>query len=216
MPIRNETADAALARLRAVAHGLAATPWAAQFDYHVLSDTDRPDIAAREAAVINEWMAAAPGTRIFYRRRSRNGGYKAGNIAEFLDRCHARYEFFLPLDADSSMGAAAILRLLAGKAFEVGQLLERAIEAGRGHLEPVVVDVLDLEHALQLVAYGGAIVDRDAALDVEEDAQQAALGRELDIHEFVPQSGHHLLDQSLDIRSHLPAPPLRRHVGRHK
>lgn len=112
MPIRNETADAALARLRAVAHGLAATPWAAQFDYHVLSDTDRPDIAAREAAVINEWMAAAPGTRIFYRRRSRNGGYKAGNIAEFLDRCHARYEFFLPLDADSSMGAAAILRLV--------------------------------------------------------------------------------------------------------
>ena len=53
-------------------------------------------------------------------------------------------------------------------------------------------------------------------LDVEEDTQQAALGRELDIDEFVSQSGHHLLDQSLDVRSHLPAPPLRRHVGRHK
>ena len=158
---------------------------------------------------------------------------KLGHQACFLDVVEGQQHFALlgaqrhravlhPLDHTHEIALIADrqrkadLRLLAGKAFEVGQLLERAIEAGRGHLEPVVVDVLDLEHALQLVAYGGAIVDRDAALDVEEDAQQAALGRELDIHEFVSQSGHHLLDQSLDVRSHLPAPPLRRHIGHHK
>lgn len=112
LPIRNETAETALARIEAVAADLAATPYAGRFDYHVLSDTDRPDIALREERLVALWAARAPGTRIFYRRRSRNAGFKAGNIAEFLDRCHADYDLFLPLDADSVMGAPAVLRLI--------------------------------------------------------------------------------------------------------
>ncbi|MEO1309184.1 MAG: glucans biosynthesis glucosyltransferase MdoH [Pseudomonadota bacterium] len=45
-------------------------------------------------------------------RRNENSGYKAGNIAEFLDRCGNRYDYFLPLDADSTMGPEAILRMI--------------------------------------------------------------------------------------------------------
>lgn len=112
LPIRNETAEAALARVETLAAALAATPWAGQFAFHVLSDTDRPGIAAREERLVAEWIRRAPGTRIHYRRRADNAGFKAGNIAEFLDRWHGAYDLFIPLDADSQMGAEAVLRLV--------------------------------------------------------------------------------------------------------
>ncbi len=112
MPLRNEDPAASIARLRGVQAGLARTPWGHRFDYHVLSDTDRPDVAAREAALVAAWQAEMPGVGVFYRRRSDNAGYKAGNVAEFLHRCGAEYTYFLPLDADSVMGADTILRLV--------------------------------------------------------------------------------------------------------
>jgi membrane glycosyltransferase len=112
MPLRNEDPAASLARLRGLQAALSRTPWASQFDYHVLSDTDRPAVALREEAGVAQWRRACPGVEISYRRREDNPGYKAGNIAEFLDRCGARYDFFLPLDADSVMGADTVLRLI--------------------------------------------------------------------------------------------------------
>lgn len=112
MPIRNETAEAAIARIAAVAADLATTPWAGQFAYHVLSDTDRPEIARREERLVAAWRRRAQGCAIHYRRRTDNAGFKAGNIAEFLDRCHTQSDLFIPLDADSVMGAGAVLRLV--------------------------------------------------------------------------------------------------------
>ena len=49
-------------------------------------------------------------------------------------------------------------------------------------------------------------VDRDAALDVEEDTQQAATWRELDIHELVYPSPVTTCRSILNVRAHLPAP----------
>jgi len=112
MPLRNEDPDASLARLAAVEADLAATEWADGFTYHVLSDTDRPDIAAREERLVANWRRARPDARIVYRRRTDNSGYKAGNIAEWLARTHTEHDYFLPLDADSVMSAASILRLV--------------------------------------------------------------------------------------------------------
>lgn len=112
MPIRNESAEGALARFEAVQRDLAATPYAGHFDFHVLSDSSDPAIAAREERLVADWRARAPGTEIAYRRRTDNSGFKAGNIAEFLHRCRDAYDFFLPLDADSVMGAGAVLRLV--------------------------------------------------------------------------------------------------------
>lgn len=112
MPIRNETAEGALARFEAVQRDLATSPWAAKFDFHVLSDSSDPAISAREERLVAEWQSRAPGVKLFYRRRTDNSGFKAGNIAEFTRRCRDDYDFFLPLDADSVMGANAVLRLV--------------------------------------------------------------------------------------------------------
>lgn len=110
MPLRNENPREAIGRFQAVQRGLAHTPHAAQFDFHVLSDTSDPEIAAAEEARVAAWRAEATGARIFYRRRSDNTGFKSGNIAEFVHRCRGEYDFFLPLDADSVMGPKIILR----------------------------------------------------------------------------------------------------------
>ncbi|MEM6577712.1 MAG: glucans biosynthesis glucosyltransferase MdoH [Pseudomonadota bacterium] len=112
MPLRNEDPDASLTRLRALQSELSRTPWADHFDYHVLSDTDVAPVTLREEAGVAQWRRAEPNVAIHYRRRTDNSGYKAGNVAEFLDRCGSAYDFFLPLDADSAMGADTVLRLV--------------------------------------------------------------------------------------------------------
>lgn len=112
MPVRNESAEAALARLERVQQALSSTMHGARFDYHVLSDTSDPAIAAREERTVAAWSARLGGVGVHYRRREQNDGFKAGNIAEFVRRCRDDYDFFLPLDADSAMGADAVLRLV--------------------------------------------------------------------------------------------------------
>ncbi len=112
MPLRNENPDESLARLRGLQEELSGTAWSQHFDYYVLSDTDRADVAMKEEAGVAKWRASKPGVGIHYRRRDDNAGYKAGNIAEFLDDHGDKYDFFLPLDADSVMGAATVLRLV--------------------------------------------------------------------------------------------------------
>lgn len=112
MPLRNEDPIASINRFEAIERALSGTVWHTHFDYHVLSDSDRSDVALSEEAAVARWRAKSPETRVSYRRRDDNTGYKAGNIAEFLDRCGDRYNYFIPLDADSAMGAETILRLV--------------------------------------------------------------------------------------------------------
>lgn len=112
MPLRNEDPVASLQRFARIQRALSKTEWGAHFDYHVLSDSDIDDIAAREVAAVARWCSQAPGAAISYRRREDNSGYKAGNIAEFLNRCGDDYTYFIPLDADSEMSADAILRMV--------------------------------------------------------------------------------------------------------
>lgn len=112
MPLRNEDPDASIDRLRRLEAEIAHTPWAGRFSYHVLSDTDAPGIALKEEARVAQWRAARPNAQIQYRRRTENTGYKAGNIAEFLHSDEGESDFFLPLDADSEMGAETVFRLV--------------------------------------------------------------------------------------------------------
>jgi membrane glycosyltransferase len=112
MPLRNEDPDASIDRLRRLEAEIAQSPWAGRFSYHVLSDTDAPGVALREEARVAQWRAARPNARIHYRRRSENTGYKAGNIADFLHSAEGESDFFLPLDADSEMGAETVFRLI--------------------------------------------------------------------------------------------------------
>ena len=112
MPLRNEDPDASIDRMRRLEAEIAQSPWAGRFSYHILSDTDAPGIALKEEARVAQWRATRPNARIQYRRREENTGYKAGNIAEFLHSPEGDSDFFLPLDADSEMGAETVFRLI--------------------------------------------------------------------------------------------------------
>ena len=113
MAVRNEDPERSIMRLRGIFEDLEACGAADHFDVHVLSDTNEPAVAAREEALVAAWQATgARPSQIFYRRRTDNSGYKAGNLEEFCARCRLAYDFFLPLDADSFLSAAAVLRLV--------------------------------------------------------------------------------------------------------
>ncbi|MFH1553826.1 MAG: glucans biosynthesis glucosyltransferase MdoH [Pseudomonadota bacterium] len=111
MTLRNEDPERALSRLRAVKAGLDATGFGGQFDYFLLSDTNRADVARAEEEAVAGWQAEAGG-RILYRRRPVNTGFKAGNVRDFCLTWGGAYDFMLPLDADSLMGAPAVLDLV--------------------------------------------------------------------------------------------------------
>ncbi|MGJ3264820.1 MAG: glucans biosynthesis glucosyltransferase MdoH, partial [Salinarimonas sp.] len=112
MTLRNEDAARAIRRLAIVRESLEATGEGDAFAYHVLSDTSDPAIAALEEREVAAWCAAVgPGVRIAYRRRAENVGYKAGNVRDFVERHGARYDLMLPLDADSLMAGAEIVRM---------------------------------------------------------------------------------------------------------
>ena len=113
MTLRNEDPARALSRLALVRESLERTGEGAAFRYHVLSDSDRPEVAQAEEDWVAAWRAGLPeaeAARIRYRRRSENAGYKAGNLQEFCARSDA--DLILPLDADSLMTGPAILRLV--------------------------------------------------------------------------------------------------------
>ena len=83
-------------------------------DLFVLSDTRSATGAAAEEQAYRRLLARLPadGPAIHYRRRASNTGRKAGNIAEFINRWGADYDFMAVLDADSLMTGAAIGRLV--------------------------------------------------------------------------------------------------------
>lgn len=112
MPLRNEDPHQSLARMRNLQNALHQSGWGDQFDFHILSDSNRPEVIRQEETGIAAWQSDTPKTPPFYHRRIKNIGYKAGNIAEFLDRSGGEYDYFLPLDADSLMGAETVLRLV--------------------------------------------------------------------------------------------------------
>ncbi|WP_349370018.1 glucans biosynthesis glucosyltransferase MdoH [Salinarimonas sp.] len=112
MTLRNEDAARAIRRLARVRDGLEATGEGRAFSFFVLSDTSDPAVAAAEEAEIARWRReAGPSARIAYRRRAENVGYKAGNVRDFLETHGDRFALMLPLDADSLMSGAEIVRM---------------------------------------------------------------------------------------------------------
>ncbi|MEM6904093.1 MAG: glycosyltransferase, partial [Pseudomonadota bacterium] len=113
MTVRNEDPDRALDRFRAVQQSIARTDAAELFAFHLLSDTDNPEIAAAEEVLVEQWRATTgPNVAIHYRRRESNIGFKAGNVMDFAEAWQGEYNFFIPLDADSLMSGDAIIRLV--------------------------------------------------------------------------------------------------------
>lgn len=115
MTLRNEDPARALAQLEQVKASLDATGHGPAFAYHVLSDSDDPAIAVAEEQAMAAWRARCPSTQqdqIAYRRRTKNTGFKAGNLQDFCLRHGAIYDLMLLLDADSRMDGTCILHLV--------------------------------------------------------------------------------------------------------
>ncbi|MEM7178699.1 MAG: glucans biosynthesis glucosyltransferase MdoH [Pseudomonadota bacterium] len=111
MTIRNEDAARTFDRLAEVRRGLDATGHGGSFDFFVLSDSSDPEIIAQEERLFHARRHTLGGARAAYRRRPTNTGFKAGNVREFLSNQGSAYDFYLPLDSDSLMGGATILRM---------------------------------------------------------------------------------------------------------
>jgi membrane glycosyltransferase len=113
MTLRNEDAGRAIQRFKIVAESLERTGEGGAFSYFILSDSNNPSIAAAEEQAVAAWKASAhEPERIVYRRRSDNVGYKAGNVRDFCARWGDQFSLMLPLDADSLMSGAQIVRLV--------------------------------------------------------------------------------------------------------
>ena len=110
MTVRSEDLAPVLPRLLRLLDGLATVCPGWSVAACVLSDTTDPPAVTAEGRALGA-LSDADRARIRYRRRTDNTGFKAGNIMEFLDHHAAGCETMLVLDADSSMSAAAVLRL---------------------------------------------------------------------------------------------------------
>ena len=137
MPVYNEDPTRVMAGLGAMWTSLALQPEQAKFDLFILSDTRKEDIAAQEQAawrafVIRHGMAG----RVFYRRREVNTERKAGNIADFVRRWGAAYEYMVVLDADSVMSGQALVTLgrLMDAHPQIGILQTAPLPVGRDTL----------------------------------------------------------------------------------
>jgi membrane glycosyltransferase len=112
MTVRNEDPVRAMLRLKIIKASVDASGEGRAFSYFVLSDTDDPAIAEREQQTFDAWKAGDPDRdRLYYRRRSLNTGFKAGNVRDFASRWGSDYTLMLPLDADSLMSGDQIVRL---------------------------------------------------------------------------------------------------------
>ena len=112
MCVYNEDPKHFAAGVDAIWTSLQKQPDQAHFDFFILSDTRKPEIAAEEELVWKKLVRKhdAKG-RIFYRRREKNISRKAGNVADFVRQWGGSYENMLVLDADSVMSGTAVVTL---------------------------------------------------------------------------------------------------------
>ncbi|HEU4627159.1 MAG TPA: glucans biosynthesis glucosyltransferase MdoH [Steroidobacteraceae bacterium] len=130
----NEDFDHVAAGIDAIWTSLMKQPEQAKFDFFILSDTRKPDIAAQEETGWKKLVRRhnARG-RIFYRRREKNTSRKAGNVADFVTKWGAGYDYMIVLDADSVMSGNAVVTLakLMDASPQIGLLQTLPCPAGR-------------------------------------------------------------------------------------
>ena len=78
------------------------------------------------------------------------------------------YKIPLPFDRHSQLDAS----LLSGEAHKILFFPEQPVEPRRRNLQTAIIDILDRQHAAQMVAHLRAILDVDTAGLVDVDAQQ--------------------------------------------
>lgn len=112
MPVYNENPAATCAALQAMAENITAKGENAAFEIFILSDTTNPEVWTQETACFIQLRDRLAGEMpVWYRRRPKNTGRKAGNLRDFIEGWGARYDHMLVLDADSLMSAETIITL---------------------------------------------------------------------------------------------------------
>ncbi|MEY4697738.1 MAG: hypothetical protein RIT14_2166, partial [Pseudomonadota bacterium] len=113
VPVYNEDPVATFARIAAMDASLRATGFGDRFHFAILSDTRDDRIATLERRWFLRLLADTDGEgRIFYRRRDRNKGRKAGNVEDFIKRSGAAYDYGIILDADSLMEGETMVEMV--------------------------------------------------------------------------------------------------------
>jgi len=113
LTVRNEDMAQVLPPVHVLLGGLDAAGVGDAFALFVLSDTsDAAASTTEEQAVAAFRRQDRDPSRIRYRRRSDDAGFKAGNVMEFLDHHSQGFELMLILDADSVIAPEAVLRLV--------------------------------------------------------------------------------------------------------
>jgi membrane glycosyltransferase len=113
-PVYNEDPARVAATIEATATELLALGQGSRFDFFVLSDSRTSEAKARELRAVRLLRRALPkDVRIYYRARTANVGKKAGNIADWVERFGAAYDYFIILDADSVMSGGLMVKLVA-------------------------------------------------------------------------------------------------------
>ena len=120
VPVYNEDPERVFSGVAAVYESLKETGQGQHFDFFILSDTTDPDKWVEEERT---WFRACRNLgalgRIFYRRRERNEGKKAGNVASFCRAWGKRYRYMIVFDADSVMSGETLVEMV--KRMEVNQ-----------------------------------------------------------------------------------------------
>lgn len=128
MPTYNEDPERLLRGLQAIYESVVASGQGAQFDFFVLSDTNKKPLHVPEEEAFAKLRARlGEPANLFYRRRTDNAERKAGNISDWVKRWGAAYPQFLILDADSLMSGRTIVQLAAAMERNPGVALVQSL-----------------------------------------------------------------------------------------
>lgn len=152
MPLYNEDAGAAFARLARIDQGLAELDAGGAFDLFILSDSTCPEAAEAEWAAFQRFRLTS-ACRAYYRRRESNTERKAGNIADWVRRFGGAYPHMVILDADSLMSGETLLHLV--------DAMERNPRAGLIQTTPAIINAETLYQRVQ--QFGVRLYGRVAA-----------------------------------------------------
>lgn len=112
IPTYNETPNRIFGTALSVDEALNTLGFSSNFDLFILSDTTNPDIWVQEEAAFAAAREKIKAPRsIHYRRRPKNTGKKAGNIADWCNTWSADYDYMIVFDADSLMTGDALVHL---------------------------------------------------------------------------------------------------------
>ena len=106
MPTYNESPERVFSAVEAMASGVRALGEHHSFDWFILSDTTKPEVAlAEETALVEMRARLGSSISLYYRRRHRNIARKAGNIGDFCKRWGGAYDYLLDAGRRQPAGA---------------------------------------------------------------------------------------------------------------